>query len=70
MSCHGGTHFACECQRELLEDALEALISLVSGIDKYRASLAPYDRIALARFIHAMPSAKSVINRSRRSKSF
>lgn len=66
MSCHGGTHFSCECQRELLRDALESLISLVNGIEKYRASLSLYDRGVLTKSIHAMPSAKSVINRSRR----
>lgn len=68
MSCHGGTHFACECQRELLQDALDSLILLVNGIEKYKSTLETSDKMRLAYFIHAMPSAKSVINRSRQSK--
>ena len=65
MSCHGGTHFSCECQRELLENALEALVSVVSGIDKYRETLSVTDKTRLTHFIHALPSARSVIRRSR-----
>lgn len=66
MSC--SQHHSCICRDDLMIEAIEALVSLVNGIDKYRASLAPHDRITLAHFIHAMPSAKSVINRSRQSK--
>jgi hypothetical protein len=68
MSCHGGTHFSCECQRELLDDALDALASIVAGVDKYEKALAPYDKIAFRRFFHAIPSARSVLRRHRRHK--
>ncbi len=66
MSCHGGTHFACECQRELLDDALDALASIVAGVDKYEKTLAPYDKIKFRKFFFAIPSARSILRRARR----
>ena len=45
MSCHGGTHFSCECQRELLENAVDALKELVNGIEDYKDSIAIIDRV-------------------------
>jgi hypothetical protein len=66
MSCHGGTHFSCECQRELLDDALDALASIVAGVDKYEKTLAPYDKIKFRKFFFAIPSARSILRRARR----
>lgn len=63
MSCHGGTHFSCECQRELLENAVEALKELVNGIEDYKDSIAIIDRVKLGKFIYSLPSAKSIIRR-------
>lgn len=67
MSCHGGTHFACECQRELLDDALESLAHIIAGLDKYREGLSYYERGLLTKAVHGIPSAVSVLRRARRS---
>lgn len=67
MSCHGGTHFSCECQRELLEDALDALTHLLAGLERYREGLSYYDRAIFTKAVHGIPGAISVIRRGRRT---
>ena len=64
MSCV--THHACPCREDMLIEAVDALRELVRGIEEYRDSIAVIDRVKLGKFIYSLPSAKSVINHSRR----
>ena len=64
MAC--GTHHACPCREDMLIDAVDALKELVHGIEDYKDSIAVIDRVKLGKFIYSLPSAKSVMNRSRR----
>jgi len=63
MSCHG-LHHACECKEDLLRDAVDSLAHILSGLKKYRKSLAIYDRITLSKTVHGIPEAISVIRRA------
>jgi hypothetical protein len=65
MNCHNH-HHACPCREELLTDAIEALASIVVGVDKYERTLAPYDKIEFRKFFFAIPSARSILIRARR----
>lgn len=65
MSCHNH-HHACPCREELLTDAIEALASIVAGVEKYEDTLAPYDKIKFRKFFFAIPSARSILRRARR----
>ena len=65
MSCHGGTHFSCECQRELLEDAIGSLARILAGLERYREGLALYDRGRLTKSVQGIPGALSVLRRAR-----
>lgn len=69
MSCHNH-HHACPCREELLIDAVEALASIVAGVEKYEETLAPYDKTLFRRAFYAFPSARSVLRRARISNSF
>lgn len=63
------THYSCDCQRELLDDALVALRDTVVGIEKYIESIAPCDRINLiTRHDLGLEAARSVLRRSGRIK--
>ena len=63
MSCHS-LHHACECKEELLLDAIDSLSEILSGLEKYRESIAIYDRIKLSKTVHGIPGAISVIRRA------
>jgi hypothetical protein len=65
MSCHGGTHFACECQRELLEDAVDSIAKILAGLEHYREGLALYDRGRLTKSVQGISGALSVLRRAR-----
>jgi len=65
MSCEGG-HHACICKEDMLIDSIEALASIVAGVDKYEKTLAPYDKIKFRKFFFAIPSARSILRRARR----
>lgn len=65
MNCHNH-HHACPCREELLTDAIEALASIVAGVDKYEKALAPYDKTLFRRAFYAIPSARSILRRARR----
>lgn len=65
MSCHG-LHHSCDCRYELMRDAIDSLSEILAGLEKYRESLAPYDRIGLSKAIHGIPGAVSVIRRARK----
>lgn len=68
MTCRS-SHFSCECQRELLEDAIDALAHTLAGIEKYIASVSPHDRVKIyTRFDLGIESARSVLRRARRVK--
>lgn len=68
MTCKS-THFSCECQRELLEDTIDALAHTLAGIEKYIASVSPHDRIGIyTKFDLGINSAKSVLRRAKRVK--
>lgn len=69
MSCHGGTHFSCECQRELLQDAIDSLSEILAGINNYRETLPMYERGILTKHIHGVTHAVSVLRRARVSQS-
>ncbi len=63
------THYSCDCQRELLDDALVALRDTVFGIEKYIESIAPCDRINLmAKHDLGLEAARSVLRRGGRKK--
>lgn len=64
MGCHS-LHHACECKEELLRDAIDSLSEILAGLEKYRESLATYDRIGLTKAIHGIPGAVSVLSRAR-----
>ena len=64
MACE--VHHACPCQSDLLIEAVEALASIVAGVDKYEKTLAPYDKIKFRKFFFAIPSARSILRRARR----
>lgn len=64
MSCL--THHICPCQSEIVSDALDALASIVAGVEKYEDTLAPYDKIKFRKFFFAIPSARSILRRARR----
>lgn len=68
MSCHGGTHFSCECQRELLEDAIDSLARILAGLERYREGLSIYDRGRLTKSVQGITGALSVLRRARLSK--
>lgn len=69
MSCHGGTHHICDCQRELLDDAIDALAHTLAGIEKYIASLPKKESTLIyTRFDLGIESARSVLRRARNSK--
>jgi len=68
MSCHGGNHFACDCKQELLDDAIDSLAHLLAGLEKYREGLSYYERGALTKAVHGIPSAVSVLRRVRQIK--
>ncbi len=65
MGCYNH-HHACPCREEILIDAIEALASIVSGVEKYEDTLAPYDKIKFRKFFFAIPSARSILRRARR----
>ncbi len=65
MSCHNH-HHACPCREDLLIDAVEALASIVAGVEKYEDTLATYDKIKFRKFFFAIPSARSILRRARR----
>ncbi len=67
MTCRS-THFSCECQRELLEDAVDSLAKVLAGLEKYREGLALYDRGRLTKSVQGIPGALSVLRRARLSK--
>jgi hypothetical protein len=50
----------------MLIDSIEALASIVAGVDKYEKTLAPYDKIKFRKFFFAIPSARSILRRARR----
>ena len=64
MSCE--VHHACICKEDMLIDSIEALASIVAGVDKYEKTLAPYDKIKFRKFFFAIPSARSILRRARR----
>ena len=64
MACE--VHHACPCQSDLLIEAVEALASIVAGVDKYEKTLAPYDKIKFRKLFFAIPSARSILRRARR----
>lgn len=68
MSCQ--LHHSCVCREDLLIESVEALTHIVAGLEKYRETLGCLDKGKLKRTIEAIPSAKSVINRYRQSKTF
>lgn len=68
MSCT--MHHSCICREDMLIESVEALASIVAGIDKYEAGLAPQNKIKFRQFLYAIPSAKSILRRSRDSKTF
>jgi hypothetical protein len=49
-----------------MRDAIDSLSEILAGLEKYRESLAPYDRIGLSKAIHGIPGAVSVIRRARK----
>lgn len=65
MTCRS-THFSCECQRELLEDAIDSLAHLLSGLERYREGLPLYDRGRLTKEVSGIPGAVSVLRRARK----
>lgn len=67
MTCRS-THFSCECQRELLEDALDSLAHILAGLERYREGLAMYDRGILTKSVQGIPGALSVLRRARLAK--
>lgn len=68
MACE--VHHACPCQSDLLIEAVEALASIVAGVDKYEKALSPYDKTLFRRAFYSIPSARSVLRRARISNSF
>jgi hypothetical protein len=70
MSCHGGTHFSCECQRDLLEDALDSLSTMVTGLERFLEANPKMRNKIYSEFFIGLPSAKSVVNRTREKRRF
>jgi len=70
MSCHGGTHHACECQMALLNDLTDSMAHLLAGLERYRKRLSIYDRGHLTETVPGIKEAQSVLNRARRSNTF
>ena len=66
MGCHGGTHHICDCQMELLQDAIDSLSEILAGVSRYRETLPMYDRGILTRQIHGITHAVAVLQRARR----
>jgi len=64
MGCHS-LHHACECKEELLRDAVDSLSEILAGLERYRESLAQYDRSILTKTVHGIPGAISVLSRAR-----
>jgi len=66
MSCHGGTHHICDCQRDLLEEAVDSLAQIIRGLNEYRDSLAMYDRGILSRHVVGISRAVSILKKFKR----
>lgn len=67
MSCHGGTHHICDCQRELLEDCIDSLSQIIRGLNEYRESLPMYDRGILTRRVVGISRAITILKRFKRT---
>ena len=64
MSC-GGLHHACECRQELLDDALDAISTMVTGIERFLEENPKMRNKIYTDFFIWLPSSKSVLKRSR-----
>lgn len=63
MICNG-LHHSCDCRYELMRDAIDSLSEILAGLERYRESLAIYDRSILTKTVHGIPGAVSVIRRA------
>lgn len=66
MSCHGGTHHICECQRDLMEDCVDSLSQIIRGLNEYRDTLSMHEKGILTRHIGGVSKAVSILNRFKR----
>lgn len=66
MSCHGGTHHICDCQRELMEDCIDSLSQIIRGLNEYRETLAMYDRGILTKHVVGVSRAVSILRKFKR----
>ena len=66
MSCHGGTHHICDCQRDLMEDCVESLSQIIRGLNEYRDTLSMHEKGILTRHIGGVSKAVSILNRFKR----
>lgn len=63
MSCHG-LHTICPCNQELLDDAIDSLATMVSGLESMLAEYPKLRNLVYKEFQVGVPSAKSVLRRA------